>query len=68
MSYLRLALSSTPLIQAESVSLALVAARSYRALRSSLTRTVRYSFSPLSTGGLPLGLFGWSIGELCTNK
>jgi hypothetical protein len=62
----RLARSSTLFTQAERVSLALVAARSYRLFRSSLTLIVRYSRSPFSTGGRPLGFF--SMAALCTNK
>lgn len=49
----RLARSNTFFTHAERVSLALVAARSYLDFRSSLTRIVRYSRSPFSTGGLP---------------
>jgi hypothetical protein len=62
----RLERSRTRLTQADRVSLAFVAARSYRLLRSSLTRIVRYSRSPFSTGGRPLGFFSMSV--LCTNK
>lgn len=64
----RLALSSRRFTQAESVSLALAAAFSYLALRSSLTRIVRYKRSPFSFFGAPLGFFGGSMSGLCTNK
>ena len=60
--YRLLARSRTAFTQPDRVALALAAARSYRALRASLTRIVRYSLSPSSTVGLPLPRFGASIG------
>ena len=66
--YRLLARSRTLLTQADSFSPAFVAAREYASSRSSDTRIVSQRRSPFSTGGLPRGLLGFSIGRLCTNK
>lgn len=58
----RLFRSSTFLAHAETVALALAAARSYRSFLSGVTRIAKRSVSGLSIGGLPLGRFlGWSM-------
>ena len=62
----RAARSRTSFTQAESVSLALSAARWYLPSLSSLTRTVSHLRSPFAIVGRPLARF--SIGALCTNK
>lgn len=58
--------SSIFLTQADRLALAFAAAREYRSFLSSLMRIVRYSRSPFSTVGLPLGRL--SMCELCTNR
>jgi hypothetical protein len=61
LGYRLLARSRTALIHAERVSFLLAAARSYWSFLSWLTRIVRNSRSPFSTGGLPLPRFGASM-------
>lgn len=62
-----LARSKTAFTHPERVSLALAAAASYLAFLSSLTLNVRYSRSPFSFLGAPLGRFSM-MHALCTNK
>jgi hypothetical protein len=66
--YRLLARSRMRFIQPDRVSPALAAAASYRALRSGESRNPNHADSPLSRAGLPLGLFGLSMAELCINK
>jgi hypothetical protein len=60
----RLALSSTRWTHAVSVSPAFAAVRWYRSRRSSLMRIVSQWRLPFSTGGLPRGFLGCSIGRI----
>lgn len=64
--YRLLARSRTALTQPDRVSPLPLAASSYSAFLASLIRIVRYSLSPFSTGGRPLGRF--CMAALCTNE